>query len=140
MIASVRINDNNTKGFKWFKSSVFDSCNYEGENYADTRNTHKRVNKEDSQKTKWYLKHYSFLHWENYLQAMDNYWKSDPTVDDEEEQSKYGRDKCAVKLTENLKKINTKVFMPFVVFSEKKVVAKGAKKRDSQYQQFLMDV
>jgi hypothetical protein len=136
-MASVRINDNNTKSFK---SSVFDSCNYEGENYADTRNTHKRVNKEDYQKTKWYLKHYSFLHTENYRQAMVNYWKSDPTVEDEEEQSKYGRDKCAVKLTENLKKINTSVYMPFVVFSEKKEVAKGAKKRASQYQQFLTDV
>jgi hypothetical protein len=139
-MAPVRINDNNTKGFKGFKSSVFDSYNYEGENYADTRNTYKRVNKVDPQKTKWYLKHYDFLHMENYRQAMDNYWKSDPTVEDEEEQSKYGRDKCAVKLTENFKKINTSVYMPFVVFSEKKEVAKGAKKRGSQYQQFLMDV
>ena len=52
VMASIRFIDNNTK------SSVFDNCSYEGENYSDTRNTRKYINsKKDPQKVKWQAQH-----------------------------------------------------------------------------------
>ena len=120
-MASVSSIGNNTKSFK---SSVFDSCNFEGEHYADTRNTRKQVNtKQDKQKVKWQAKH--------------DYWQPKPTCedssdsDDEEEQPKFG-----VQLTDHGKKTLCRDFHRWVISNDKKAIVKGAKKRNSKYQQF----
>ena len=118
-MASVRTNDNNTKGFK---GEVFDSCNFEGEHSFDTRNTRKQVKgKKDRQKAKW--------------QAKQDYWQPEPKdsveSDDVEDPSK-----CGFQLTERDKKTYTRDFHRWVVTNDKKAVIKGAKKREGRYQQF----
>jgi hypothetical protein len=146
-MASVRSIDNNTKGIK---SSVFDSCNYEGEHYADTRNTRKQVNtKKDPQKVKWQARHDYYEGWKptkSKPKAPSNAtddatddasddasdYSSDDSSDDDSDDGKNRDDTIGFNPTDSDKKVLTRHFRRWCVKKDKKAVAKGAHKRATQ--------
>lgn len=102
-MASISSIDNNTNG-------NFDSFAFEGENYNDTRNTRKyNLAGKDREKAKW--------------QAKKALKTPEPSSDDED--SDGPADKAPAS-TRSFKQD----FQRWVVLQDKKVVAKGAKKRE----------
>ncbi len=137
-MASVTSIDNNTKGFK---GQLFDGFNYEGENFFDTRNTRKQVNgKKDPQKAKWEARRDYYSGWKPdarvnpKVKASDSSDSSDDSdasdaIDDADDNSSY---KPGFNPTDGDKKTFTRKFRKWCVSQDKKVIAKGAHKRDAK--------
>ncbi len=130
-MASVTSIDNNTKGFK---GQSFDSFNYDGENFSDTRNTRKQVNgKKDPQKAKWESRRDYYGGWKPgaKVKASDSSDDSDDSEDDDDanDNSAY---KPGFNPTDGDKKTFTRQFRQLCVSQDKKVIAKGARKRDAK--------
>jgi hypothetical protein len=141
-MASVTSIDNNTKGFK---GQSFDSFNYDGENFSDTRNTRKQVNgKKDPQKAKWESRRDYYGGWKPgakvnpkdnpKVKASDSSDDSDDSEDDDDDDD--SNDNSAYKPgfnpTDGDKKTFTRQFRQLCVSQDKKVIAKGARKRDAK--------
>jgi hypothetical protein len=151
-MASVRTNDNNTKGIK---GNVFDSCNYEGEYCFDTRNTRKQVNgKKDPQKVKWQARHDYYEGWKpvsksklstkSNANATDGSGSddgsddasddgSDDSSDDDADDGKnLVDDTIGFNPTDSDKKVLTRHFRRWCVKQDKKAAVKGSHKRATQ--------
>jgi hypothetical protein len=134
-MASVLTIDNNTKG-------NFDSFNYDGDNFSDTRNTRKQVNgKKDPQKAKWEARRDYYEGWKptkSKPKAPSNATDdasddaTDDASDDDSDDGKNRDDTIGFNPTDSDKKVLTRNFRRWCVKNDKKAVAKGSHKRATQ--------